>query len=207
MAYRKTEKVLEHLAARRAAIVDAAVHVMAIGGADELRVGDVASRAGIAVGALYRYFTTREDLVAAAVARVLGDDVAAIREAAAAVSPRKGLAASLGVLVRRLTARPRVTKVMVAIPAYRLTLREVVEDLIKAVLPTLPSGEARILAAVTVGAIFEASGTLTAADAKNERTLVSIVLRAIGVSGHFARAQFDQPVEGVASRAHVADDD
>src|SRR5215468_7478412 len=84
MVYRKTDKVLAHMAARRAAIVDAAVHVLAIGGVDELRVGDVATRAGIAVGAMYRYFPTREDLVAGAIAHVLASDVAAMREAAGA---------------------------------------------------------------------------------------------------------------------------
>jgi AcrR family transcriptional regulator len=63
-------------AARRAAILDAALHVFAEHGYESARLDEVAARAGVAKGTLYLYFKDKEDLfeamVRSAVAPIMG---------------------------------------------------------------------------------------------------------------------------------------
>ena len=62
--------------ARRAAILDAALHVFAEHGYESARLDEVAARAGVAKGTLYLYFKDKEDLfeamVRSAVAPIMG---------------------------------------------------------------------------------------------------------------------------------------
>ena len=63
-------------AARRAAILDAALHVFAAHGYESARLDEVAAKAGVAKGTLYLYFKDKEDLfeamVRSAVAPIMG---------------------------------------------------------------------------------------------------------------------------------------
>ena len=70
MAYRRTERVAQRLAARHDAIIAAARAVASEGGMAAVQIAPVAERAGIAAGTVYRYFPAKTDLVAALVAAV-----------------------------------------------------------------------------------------------------------------------------------------
>lgn len=52
--------------ARRARVVAAAMELAAEGGYDAVQMRDVASRAGVALGTVYRYFNSKDHLLAAA---------------------------------------------------------------------------------------------------------------------------------------------
>lgn len=60
-------------AARRTRIVDAAVELLAASDYDAVQMRDVAERAGVALGTLYRYFSSKEHLYAAALVRWASD--------------------------------------------------------------------------------------------------------------------------------------
>ena len=82
MAYRRTERVMQRLAARHDAIIIAACAIAAEAGMGAVQIAPVAERAGIAAGTVYRYFPAKADLVAALVAAVSEREIAALRRAA-----------------------------------------------------------------------------------------------------------------------------
>jgi AcrR family transcriptional regulator len=84
MAYRRTERETARLAARYEAIIAAAQALASESGLGAVQVVPVAERAGIAAGTVYRYFPSKDDLVAAVVSTTAEREVAAIRAAAAA---------------------------------------------------------------------------------------------------------------------------
>ena len=60
------ETLAPHLLRRRNRIVTAAIELLEDGEYDEIQIRDVAHQAGVALGTLYRYFTSKEHLYAAA---------------------------------------------------------------------------------------------------------------------------------------------
>ncbi|MGH2486831.1 MAG: TetR/AcrR family transcriptional regulator [Ktedonobacterales bacterium] len=62
-----------HGQAQRDALVDAAYHLIAEGGFEHLRTREVAARAGVNIATLHYYFATKEDLIRAVVARLVGE--------------------------------------------------------------------------------------------------------------------------------------
>jgi len=96
MAYRRTERETARLAARYEAIIEAARALASESGLGAVQVVPVAERAGIAAGTVYRYFPSKDDLVAAVVNATAEREVAAIRAAAAAApGALSGLAAAI----------------------------------------------------------------------------------------------------------------
>src|SRR6266513_3735817 len=53
-------------AARRQRVIDAAVTLASDGGYEAVQMRDVAARADVALGTVYRYFTSKDQLLAAA---------------------------------------------------------------------------------------------------------------------------------------------
>src|SRR5262245_9339672 len=86
LPYRQTENVVRKLAARHDAILSAARAIAAETGMAAVQIAPVAERAGVAAGTVYRYFPAKTDLVAALVAQLSEQEVAAI-EAAAKAAP------------------------------------------------------------------------------------------------------------------------
>lgn len=84
----------EHLAARRQQILDAARVCFARNGFHATSMQDVIAEAGLSVGAVYRYFKGKEDLVTAIASSVVDDVTDAISDS----DP----AAPLDVVLRRL---------------------------------------------------------------------------------------------------------
>jgi len=100
MAYRKTRDVRDALAAKRELIVTSAVALLERTG--EAGVIAVAAKAGVATGTLYVHFPDARELVAAAIARRLKDDLTAMDHAQlTATKPIASAAASIAVYINR----------------------------------------------------------------------------------------------------------
>lgn len=160
MAYRRTERVIERLAARREAIVAAACDIAGDSGMDAVQIVPVAARAGIAAGTVYRYFPSKLDLVAALVTRVSERELAAVRRAAdAAPGPLSALSAAIVAFAARALRRQRLAWAVLAEPvdaridSLRLAARK----------RLAAEFEARIRAAVALGHLPEQDGALAAA--------------------------------------------
>ena len=77
----------QHLAARRQQILDAAQICFTRTGFHATTMHDVIAEAGLSVGAVYRYFRSKEELVAALAERVVGEITARVGEVIAHPPP------------------------------------------------------------------------------------------------------------------------
>ncbi|WP_040168069.1 TetR/AcrR family transcriptional regulator [Microbacterium gorillae] len=78
----------EHRAARRGEIIEAALRAFARNGYARTSMADVIAESGLSAGAIYGYFSGKQDLLRAAAERVLGERGRALREAAEGQAPR-----------------------------------------------------------------------------------------------------------------------
>jgi AcrR family transcriptional regulator len=206
MAYRRTERVLQHLTARRDAIIAAAQAIAAEEGLGAVQIVPVAVRAGIAAGTVYRYFPAKADLVAALIEAVSAREIAAFRAAAdAAPGPLSALAAGLVTYAARALRQRRLAwavsgePVDAAVDTLRLDARRAlaaeIETRIRAAIAGghLPEQDAGIAAAALVGLTLEGlvgplgplaeAGTVRA----SVQTITLLALRALGVVDARAR--------------------
>jgi AcrR family transcriptional regulator len=84
----------QHLAARRRQIVDAATRCFNRDGFHGTSIHDVIGEAGLSVGAFYRYFRSKDDLIRA-IAQEKIDEVSGVVDAALAASPLPPLLTTL----------------------------------------------------------------------------------------------------------------
>jgi AcrR family transcriptional regulator len=197
MAYRRTDRVLNRLAARHAAIIAAAGELAAEAGMDAVQIVPVAARAGIAAGTVYRYFPSKTELVAALVAGI------AEREAAAAApGPLSALVAAIVAFSVRAVRARRLASAVLAEPierqedtpglSYRAALVAEFEPRIRAAIESghLPAQDAMRAATAVVGALIEGLlGPLapTPTGRADVQALALFVLRAVGVADARAR--------------------
>lgn len=174
MAYRKTEKVLAQLEAKRNSFIAAAIDVIAKSGMEGLTTDAVAARADVADGLLYKYFPDKTELLAAVVHHVLARDLAAMRGAIGNSSPHDALETSLALLFTRASSNYRVMAAISQMPVYREGMRRELARLIRATGAETPP----LLAAIAYGALFEAAGSYRP---KDEPALTASLLRAFGV--------------------------
>jgi AcrR family transcriptional regulator len=207
MPYRRTDNVIRKLAARHQAILEGAKALASEGGMAAVQIAPVAARANIAAGTVYRYFPAKTDLVAALVAAVFEQEIAAIRQAAnAAPGPLSALAAAITTFAARALASRRLAFALMAEPVepelepvrqpYRRALSAEFETRIRAALASgnLPEQDATVTAPAIVGALIEGLiGPLApGADDKSQtrarvQTLTLFALRALGVVDARAR--------------------
>jgi AcrR family transcriptional regulator len=206
MAYRRTERESARLAARHEAIIEAARALACESGLRAVLIASVAERAGVAAGTVYRYFPSKEDLVAAVASDAAERAVEAIRTAAsAAPGDLSGLAAALMAFGTATMRTRRLAFAMLAEApegaeigslAFRRNVGGEFEGLIRAAIAGghLPEQPPAVMAAAVLGALVESlAGPLAAAlsgpDA--ERAAVQRVtlfaLRALGVADARAR--------------------
>jgi len=186
MAYRKTEKVLANLEARRNSILASAIDVIARAGMEGFTTDAVAARAEVAEGLIYRYFADKTELLAAVVAHLLARDLAAMRDAAnAEKAPLPALAAAMAVFFARLE-NAHLVRAMSGAPVYRLGIRAELERLIRAAdLDLTPRGRT-LAAAGALDALYGFFGA--SASSKNAASAALLfVLRGLGVSYSVAR--------------------
>jgi AcrR family transcriptional regulator len=91
----------DHLAARRQQIVAAALRCFARDGFHATSVRDVVRESGLSAGAVYSYFPSKDELVAAAVEPILDQLSAALDDALAAAEPPEPTAV-VGLLLERI---------------------------------------------------------------------------------------------------------
>ena len=109
----RSERDLE-TAARRGRMVDAAVELAAAGGYDSVQMRDVAARAEVALGTLYRHFPSKDHLLLEA----LTEQAAALRDRMAqrppeGAAPADRMADVLRRATRALARRPDLTAALV----------------------------------------------------------------------------------------------
>jgi AcrR family transcriptional regulator len=168
VAYRRTERVIQRLSARRDAIVAAARALASEQGMDAVQIAPVAERAAIAAGTVYRYFPSKTDLVNALVAAVSERELAAMRAAAdAAPGPLSALAAAVVTFAARAVQDRRLAWAVIAEPVdaeigvvrlgYRQALAGEFETRLRAAIAGghLPEQDAAHAAQAVVGALLE----------------------------------------------------
>jgi len=208
MAYRRTEKVERRLAARRDAILAAARAAAAEGGMTAVHIAPVAERAGIAAGTVYRYFPAKTDLVAALVAAISEQELAAMRRAAdAAPGPLSALSAAIATFAARALSSRRLAWAVLAEPteadiaaarlAYRRSLAGEFEARIRAAMDGghLPEQDAGLAARALIGALIEGLIGPLAPEAADEpvkaraavQAVALLALRGLGVVDARAR--------------------
>ena len=186
MAYRKTEKVLANLEARRNSILASAIDVIAKSGMEGLTTDAVAARAAVAVGLIYKYYPDKTELIAAVFAHLLARDLAAMRDAAIVEkTPLPALAAAIAVFFARLD-NAHLVRAMASAPVYQLGVRVELERLIRATDMDLTPKARTLAAAGALGALY---GFFAVSDGSKNRAPAAILfaLRGIGVSDAVAR--------------------
>ena len=211
MAYRRTENVVRRLAEREQTILDAARSIAGEEGMGAVQIAAVAQRADIAAGTVYRYFPSKNDLVADVIGAMAERELAAIRAAAdAAPGPLSALAACIATFAARALLERRLAWAVMAEPvdadidALRLDFRRaLVAELEKRISTAvagghLPDQDARVAAPAVVGALLEGLVGPLAPSAGSAReavqTVTLLALRALGVVDARARGLVAQCV-------------
>jgi AcrR family transcriptional regulator len=206
MAYRRTERENARLAARHEAIIKAARALASEAGLRAVQIAPVAERAGVAAGTVYRYFPSKEDLVAAVVCDTAEREVAAMRTAAAAApGALSALAAAIMAFGCGAVRMRRLAFAMLAEApdggeaghfAFRRSIGKEFEALIRAAIAGghLPEQPPAVMAAAVLGAIAESlAGPLApalagpAAERAAVQRMALFALRALGVGDARAR--------------------
>lgn len=169
MAYRETERGKARKAKTRQQILQATADLIDVTGFGPVQMAQIAERAGIAAGTLYRYFASKEALFAEYFRRATELEV---RQVAAALQ-EPGLSserveAGLRVFARRAMLKPRTAWALIAEPVdsavdqQRLLYRQRYAGLFEQVISygiengELPQQDARLTSTAMVGALAEA---------------------------------------------------
>ena len=199
----------ERRAATREAIVAGTLPLVAEGGYGAAAMHDVARRAGVATGSLYRHFPSKGELLASVFEEAAERELALVAEIAEDGSrpPLERLAAALETFARRALAAPRLAYALMAEPvdpaveaarlenkrAYQRVFAAVLEEAVAA--KEIRALDAELAAAAIIGAFQEALiAPLARARGSGDRAadalvagLVTFTLNAVGAShGHHA---------------------
>ena len=169
MVYRQTENATKRLADKRARILTAARDLVADGGWAAAQVDNVAEKAGVATGTVYRHWAAKADLCAEIVATVSTREVGIVKAVADADgSPQEKLEAAIRTFASRALQGRRLAYALIAEPVdpevetvrldYRAKLahcfeRILREGIMRGVFPPL---DPAVAAACIVGAFMEA---------------------------------------------------
>ncbi|MCW2986283.1 MAG: TetR/AcrR family transcriptional regulator [Conexibacter sp.] len=191
MAYRPTERTEARRTQTRDRIVRAALELVARGGYREAQVANVARRAGVATGTVYRHFPSKADLLTEVFRVASQREVDAVaRATAVAGDAQEQLAAAVETFARRALRGRRLAWALLAEPvdpaveAERLQFRRAYADVFAATIAAgvaagrLPEQDPAFTATALVGAIGEAlvgplSPTHHATDAQGADALVA----------------------------------
>src|SRR5436305_6326191 len=160
----------ERRAATRDAIVAGTLSLVADGGWAAASMHDVARRAGVATGSLYRHFPSKGELLAEVFAEAAGRELAIVRDIASdeARPPLGRLAAAIEAFAHRANAAPVIAFALMAEPvdpaveaarltnkrAYRAVFAETLDAAVTA--GDIPALDTGLAAAAIVGALQEA---------------------------------------------------
>jgi AcrR family transcriptional regulator len=187
----------ERRAANRDAILAGTLSLVAEGGWAAASMHDVARRAGVATGSLYRHFPSKGHLLAEVFAEAAGREQAMVADIAGDASqrPLARLAAAIETFARRAGHAPTLAYALMAEPvdpaveAARLASKRAYQQIFATLLDEAVAAkeiaplDARLAAAAIVGALQEALlgplGTGRAGDAVVEQ-LVTFTVNAVG---------------------------
>lgn len=207
MAYRRTSRILDRLADRRADILRAARDIAAEQGLAAVQIVPVAARAGIAAGTVYRYFPTKADLMDALLAAAGEQEIAAVRSAAeTAPGPLSALAGAILAFAAGAARRPRLVAAMGSVLGKRTAsgsrayMTQVVDEFEKSIAGAIDAGHlppqnARMAAAAILGALVECGAGPPPQPVKEgqgdqrwmAQTAALLALRALGIPDSRAR--------------------
>lgn len=166
MAYRKTDKVTARLADTRRSILDAARDLVAEGGFAAVQMTEVAKKAGVATGTLYRYFSSKEALCRQVFREVSAREMGMLAEIASGDEPAgERLVQVLRTFAGRAVRGRRLAYALLAEPLdvnlaeerafFRRTHAEIFARILDDGIDNgeLPRIDARIAAACIAGAI------------------------------------------------------
>lgn len=138
-------KLTESQAARRQRVVRAALELAGEGGYDAVQMRDVATRASVALGTIYRYFTSKDALLASAMVEWMAD----LEEAVVAYPPEgeDTFARVMDIMSRALRTmerQPKLTRAVVTAltagdPAGVDALTGMIEALARILRPAFPA--------------------------------------------------------------------
>ncbi len=142
MAYRRTKRMEARILDRRAQIFAAARALVSEEGWAAATVSNVASRADIATGTVYRYWASKTDLCVEIVARVSAHEIAVLRQiAGSADAPHDKLASAVRTFLRRSLRGRRLAYALIAEPCdpeveevrlkYRAELAQCIADILQ----------------------------------------------------------------------------
>jgi AcrR family transcriptional regulator len=169
MAYRPTEKTLARKAEIRQRLLDASLSILSEGGFAALTMVAVAARAGIATGAVYKHFESKDQLCSEVFREATEKEVAWVRETALQGdgAPSERLLQVIEAFALRALRNPRLAFALIAEPVdvqvdaqrlrYRLAYADMFEQLVDQGIqsgefaPQFPS----VSAAALVGVIAE----------------------------------------------------
>ena len=169
MAYRPTEKTLARKAEIRQRLLNAALSLVSGGGFAALTMVAVAAQAGIATGAVYKHFASKDQLCCEVFRLATEKEVACVSETAlqGGGSPSERLLRAIEVFAQRALRNPRLAFALIAEPVdvlvdaqrllYRLAYANVFEQVVE---QGIESGEfaaqfPSVSAAALVGVIAE----------------------------------------------------
>lgn len=169
MPYRATEKTEAARLADRERVVRAAQALVAKGGFRSVAISDVARRAKVAVGSVYRHFPSKAELFAEVFRRASGHEVQVTAQAGASrTDAADQVAHAMDTFARRALESPTLAYALLAEPvdpaieAERLVFRRAYRDAFAHFIEAgvergeLPPQAPKVTASALVGAIGEA---------------------------------------------------
>ena len=169
MAYQRSEKMQQRLAANRERILGAARKLVSKGGLREARMGTVATEAGLSTGALYRYFPSKADLFVDVLNAAVDHEILILDQIIEGPgSARDRLRNAVASFVRRALRGPNLAYAFIAEPteadvdAARMLCRKQFGEVFKRIIRTgianheFPEQDVDVSAACIVGAFTEA---------------------------------------------------
>jgi AcrR family transcriptional regulator len=170
MPYRPTDNTRARAERRRADILDAATVLVATGGFGAATVRAIADTSGIATGTVYRYFGTREELLAEIFRTLADHEYTAVEQAVDAAEPHvtDRLTALLDTFSRRALRSRHTAEALLFEPvnplveAERLIFRRHYHDLVVRIITDgvrageIPPQDAPVAARAVIGANAEA---------------------------------------------------
>ncbi|MBW2939257.1 TetR/AcrR family transcriptional regulator [Zhongshania aquimaris] len=197
MAYRETPMVKQRKLAQKSGLLRAAESLVREGGFAALTIQAVASKAGVGVGTVYRYFNNKDELSTEVFRRATIRELEAVKLALSAeLSVAVRLADAAEVFAQRAFAAPKLAWALIAEPVdpavdlARLEYRKAYSALFEAVIAegvdsgVLVSQTPSLSAAALVGAMAESLlGPLDhpSCDSLTIVALREFCLRAVGV--------------------------
>jgi AcrR family transcriptional regulator len=113
-----TETLTPNQAARRGRVLDAALELASEGGYDAVQMRDVAARAQVALGTIYRYFSSKDHLLAAGQVEMWRIQAAALVDRPpAGATPADRVVALLGRSMRGALSEPERTAALITASA------------------------------------------------------------------------------------------